>query len=222
MSFVLPFLLSAAAAYLLGSVSCSYLMTRLFTGADVRRHGSRNAGATNVLRIAGKLPAILAFLGDFLKCVASIAAAILLSRAFHASPLGADIIKYAAGIFCVLGHIFPLFFGFKGGKGVTTAAALMLMLDWRVFIIGISLFVLLVLLTRIVSLSSICAVFSVAALTLVFGLIDRSPYILPNTLLVAAMAAIVIGKHAPNIQRLRSGTEKHIREGRAHHIHRRG
>lgn len=219
MTFVLLFILSAAAAYLLGSLSCSILFTRVFTGADVRRHGSHNAGATNVLRIAGRMPAILAFVGDFLKCVAAILAADLLSQAFHASPLQTDIVRYCAGIFCILGHIYPVYFGFRGGKGVTSAAALLLMLDWRVFAIGISLFILLVILTRLVSLSSICAVFSVVLLTFVFGWIDHSPYILPNTLLIAVMAGIIIGKHAPNIKRLLNGTEKHIHEGRAPRVH---
>lgn len=210
MSVILPFLLSSVAAYLLGSISFSILITRLFAGTDIRNHGSGNAGATNVLRTAGKLPAILTFLLDFLKCVAAILIAAFIAKQFNFSIEYAIVLKYVTGIFCMVGHIFPLYFSFKGGKGVTTAAAIFLLLDWRCFVIAISLFIIIVTLMRIVSLGSILAAASTPLLTLFFQLPENRKTAIINTLLVSVIAIIVIVKHRENITRLLNGTEKRI------------
>lgn len=210
LSIILTFILSAIAAYLLGSISFSIVLTKAFAGTDVRKHGSGNAGATNVLRTAGKLPAILTFACDFLKCVVAISAAILLAYLFKLNKEYIQVIKCTAGIFCMLGHIYPVFFGFKGGKGVTVAAAIVLLLDPRCFIIAISLFVIITFISRIVSLGSIIAASSVPFLTLFFQLHDHEEYAVLNTILVAAIAAIVVFKHRANIVRLLNGTEARI------------
>jgi acyl phosphate:glycerol-3-phosphate acyltransferase len=204
---VIAYILAAIAAYLLGSVSSSIIITKKFSGTDVRSQGSGNAGATNVLRTAGKLPAILTFAGDILKCIVAVLVAMLIAYFFGLGAEPAQYIKYIAGIFCMVGHIYPLYFGFKGGKGVASAAAAVLMLDWRVFLVGIGLFILVVLLIRIVSLGSIVAGASIPVLTYVFQSADHQPYTLVDTLLIAVIALIIILKHHANIVRLFKGTE---------------
>lgn len=207
---IFAYLLSAAEAYLLGSINFSIIITKKFKGTDVRSHGSGNAGATNVLRTAGKLPAALTFAGDFLKCVIAILMAVLIARLFNVNAEYSQYIKYTTGIFCIIGHIFPLYFDFKGGKGVTSAAAVILMLDWRCFCIGISLFIIVVLLTRLVSLGSLIAVASVPVLTYIFQTADHQTYAVTDTLLVLIITVIVFIKHHANISRLLKGTEPRI------------
>lgn len=209
-SILLSYLLAIIVAYLLGSVNFSIIITRLFIGTDVRKFGSGNAGATNVLRTAGKLPAILTFAGDFLKCVVAIGISVYIAGFFHLDGQFAQYIRYITGIFCMVGHIFPLYFGFKGGKGVTAAAAIMLALDWRCFIIGIGIFILMVVFVRIVSLGSIIACMSIPITTFIFQTLDHQTYALGDTLLIAVIAAIAITKHRANIARLLKGTEPRI------------
>mgnify|MGYP002604830110 CR=1 FL=1 len=123
-------ILGAVLSYLLGSLNFGIILSRKFQKEDVRTHGSGNAGSTNMLRNYGKLPAVATILGD----MAKVAVAILLVRLLVGNELYAQqpiFIKSFAGLFCVLGHIFPCFFRFKGGKGVVTAAALMLTEDDR-------------------------------------------------------------------------------------------
>lgn len=208
---VIAYILAVAAAYLLGSISSSIIITKQFSGTDVRSQGSGNAGTTNVLRTAGKLPAILTFAGDILKCIAAILVAMLLAYLFRLSPAAAEYIKYVAAIFCMVGHIFPLFFGFRGGKGVASAAAAALMLDWRVFIIGIGIFILIVLVVRIVSLGSILAGASIPITTFLFQSMEHRPYTAVDTALIAVIALIIIVKHRANIGRLIKGTEPRIK-----------
>ena len=130
---VLALVFTAVAGYLLGSINWSIILTWFFKNKeDIREYGSGNAGMTNVLRSVGKLPAVLTFVGDFLKCVV----ALLLSQAFVAllAPESVefyDVARYVAGVACVLGHIFPIYYGFRGGKGVVTSAAMIALTDWR-------------------------------------------------------------------------------------------
>lgn len=212
-SAILAYVLSAAVAYLLGSINFSIIITKKFMGTDVRRYGSGNAGATNVLRTAGKLPAALTFAGDFLKCVAAILFAVFLARLFNVDPEYGRFIKYTTGIFCIIGHIFPLYFDFKGGKGVTSAAAVVLMLDWRCFVIGISIFMIVVLLTRIVSLGSLIAVTSVPISMYILKTAEHQSSAAIDTLLVLVITVIVFVKHRANISRLIRGTEPRIHSG---------
>ena len=158
-SLILPLLLSALVGYLLGSISFAILLTKAFAHEDVRAHGSGNAGATNVLRVAGKKASALTFLLDFCKCVASVLVGYFLVKhacvANGVDPEMARLGMYAAGFCCMIGHMYPLYFGFRGGKGVVTTAAMMLLLDWRVFLICFAVFLLVFLKKRMVSLSSI-------------------------------------------------------------------
>ena len=138
-------LLSALIAYLLGSINTAVLVTGIVTKGkkDIRQMGSGNAGFTNVLRSVGKVPAIITIVCDALKCIIAVLIGGFIfsfaSVAFQGeSPIFINELincgKYVAGIFCILGHSYPVYFHFKGGKGVVTAAALMLTEDWRVFI----------------------------------------------------------------------------------------
>ena len=121
-SLILPLLLSALVGYLLGSISFAILLTKAFAHEDVRAHGSGNAGATNVLRVAGKKASALTFLLDFCKCVASVLVGYFLVKhacvANGVDPEMARLGMYAAGFCCMIGHMYPLYFGFRGGKGI--------------------------------------------------------------------------------------------------------
>ena len=157
---VLALVFTAVAGYLLGSINWSIILTWFFKNKeDIREYGSGNAGMTNVLRSVGKLPAVLTFVGDFLKCVV----ALLLSQAFVAllAPESVefyDVARYVAGVACVLGHIFPIYYGFRGGKGVVTSAAMIALTDWRVFLLVLLTFAIVFAIKRIVSLASVvCA-----------------------------------------------------------------
>lgn len=207
---LLPLFLVAVAAYLIGSISFSIIFTHVFAGTDVRDHGSGNAGTTNVLRTAGKLPALLTFAGDFLKCVAAILLAQFILILFGGAVLDEMFIAYYAGIFCILGHIFPIFFGFRGGKAVATTGALVLMVDWRLFVIAFIVFAIVFAFSRIVSLSSIIGVLTVPFSTYVLADLRHSYLMWLDTLCAALVAFVLIYKHRANIQRLRNGTESRI------------
>ena len=209
-SLILPLLLSALVGYLLGSISFAILLTKAFAHEDVRAHGSGNAGATNVLRVAGKKASALTFLLDFCKCVASVLVGYFLVKhacvANGVDPEMARLGMYAAGFCCMIGHMYPLYFGFRGGKGVVTTAAMMLLLDWRVF-----------LKKRMVSLSSItaAAIYPVVTFCMTYFVdccVGGLPvlYVVMATLVAALIGATVIIKHRANIKRIRNGTESTI------------
>lgn len=227
---ILPGILIAVAGYLLGSVSFSILLTKIFKKDDIRNYGSGNAGATNVLRSAGKLPAALTFILDFSKCAVSVLIGyyVFLSVC-NANGLPVSLAvagKYAAGIGCMLGHIYPVYFGFRGGKGVVTAAALIALLDWRVFVPAITVFILIFAWKKIVSLGSVVGMTAypiINFLVLFFFDYAGSPlqnhgtasffYVMALTLGSLMISAIVIFVHRPNIKRLLKGEEKPISFG---------
>lgn len=193
--------LTVLLAYLLGSISFSYGIVRVLKGIDIRTVGSGNAGATNVLRVAGRGPALLALLLDAGKG----AAAVGVARLVEASPA----VVAAAGAAAVLGHVYPLFFGLRGGKGVATAAGTLLTLVPWPTLAALVLFVLLVAWKRYVSLGSIAAAASFPPLVLGGGRLG----LVPRSELEADLygsffiAALVIWKHRANIGRLLAGTE---------------
>ena len=213
-------------AYLIGSISFSVVFSKLFTGVDVRKSGSGNAGATNVLRTAGKLPAILTFACDALKGFVACLAGKLVFTYVYALPDSSEIFQpmYGAYICCLavmLGHIFPIFFGFKGGKAVACSVGTFSICCPLAIVLGLTVFALGVFITKIVSLSSILAtvtVVSVAILYAVFGpeswgnaFFPQVDYnILPTVIMALIAGFIVIFKHKDNIVRLLNGTEKKI------------
>ncbi len=228
-AYVLPAVLCALPGYLLGSVNWAIILTRLFKNKeDIRKYGSGNAGMTNVLRSVGKAPAALTFVGDFLKCVAAV---LLANGIMLLLGLGdgewALACRYIAGVACVLGHMFPVYYGFKGGKGIVTSAAMILMTDWRVFLLIIATFLVVFILKRIVSLASIvCAALYPVYVFLISFFLDfaGSPYVgnagrsLAYLLFVTAVAlfigAAVLVKHRSNMGRLRRGEEKPVAFGK--------
>ncbi len=197
-------LLSAVCAYFLGSVNTSMLVSA-FMGKDVRTEGSGNAGATNTLRVFGKGAAAIVVLGDAAKGVL----AILIARlALSLSGFGGDYMHpavYAAGLCVVLGHNFPLYFGFKGGKGIMTSAAVILMLDWKIGIVVVLFALAVMAITKYVSLGSCLACVLFPVLVIIF---HRSDVWFIVT--AVAMGALAIFMHRANIARLISGTESKL------------
>ena len=201
-------ILSALCAYLLGSLNFAIIVSRLFFHKDIRQFGSGNAGMTNILRTFGKGAAAGVLCGDVLKGTC----AVLLGRLFFTllAP-GAGVIygAYIAAIAAVLGHLFPLYFGFKGGTGISVVPGAIFAIAPAVILALIAVFLVMVVCTRIVSLSSI----TVAALYPVFTFVyftfwgDGSSLPWVNTLFAAVMGALIIYMHRANIQRLRNGTE---------------
>lgn len=218
---ILPLLLVALVGYLLGSISFAIIFTRLFSHEDVRTHGSGNAGATNVLRVAGKKASALTFLFDFLKCAASVLIGYFVLRyACAANGIDAEMARlgmYAAGFLCIIGHMHPLYFGFRGGKGVVTAAAMMLLLDWRVFLVCFAVFLLTFIWRKTVSLSSISAAGIYPFITFfVTWFVDHKlgglpvVYVVMATAVAALIGVTVVVKHRANIKRILAGEEKPI------------
>jgi glycerol-3-phosphate acyltransferase PlsY len=184
-------------AYLLGSISFAVLVVRAKTGRDIRSEGSGNAGATNVLRSYGKKLALLVAFAD----VAKGAVAVFLMRLVTADPRWAA----AAGFAAILGHVFPLFYGFRGGKGVATAVGAFLALSPLALLVCLAVFLAIVATTRYVSLGSVVAL---ALLPPVAGLFFHAPRAVVT---VAGLTAILIlVKHLPNLKRLARGEERKL------------
>jgi glycerol-3-phosphate acyltransferase PlsY len=194
-------------AYLLGSVSWSYLVVKAREGKDVRTVGSGNAGATNVLRAAGKGPAVIVLLLDVTKGVL----AVMVARILQAAPP----VVGAAAVAVVLGHVFPVFLGFRGGKGVATSAGALGALAPAALLVALLVFAAVVAWKRYVSLGSMVAA---ASMPLLAWIGQRLGWIAgddPWTIAAsAAIALIVIGKHRSNLRRLWQGVEPRLGERR--------
>lgn len=216
-------LISFVSAYLLGSINTAILVTSVATKGkeDIREMGSGNAGFTNVLRSVGKVPAILTIVFDFLKSIiAVILGGVFFTLVFAGSDdLNAIVVigKYLCGFFCILGHSYPIYFRFKGGKGIVSAAGMMLVADWRVFVIILATFLAVFVFSKIISLASItCAcLFPVYTFILTF-FIDfmkfkyTVSYVVLCTLAAFFIGLFVVIKHSSNIKRLLAGEEKKI------------
>ena len=196
MNDVILFVLTAASAYLLGSLNFALLVSKFVFHMDIREHGSGNAGATNALRVVGAKWTVPIALGDIAKGVA----AVLLG-----SMLLGDYGRLLACLCAILGHIFPLYFGFRGGKGVITTAAIIAVVDWRVFLLCISVFLVFVLIWRYVSLGSIAAACCLPPVMWFFHPGDWK-----FTLTALCITAVLVFVHRGNIQRLRTHTERKL------------
>ena len=195
--FVISVAIVIISAYLLGSINFAIIISGRKYKQDIREFGSKNAGMTNMMRTYGKKAAALTLLGDVLKAVVACLIGYLLI-----GSLGA----YIAGLFAILGHIFPIFYGFKGGKGVATTAASILMCNPIVFLVLFLIFAIIVLFTKYISLGSVICVMLYPLLLDSISRIftgQTSPYILFTMLI----AAIVVFKHWGNIKRLAEGKE---------------
>ena len=200
MSVVFTVALTLLVSYLLGCFNGSVMTSHFIIRDDVRQHGSGNAGLTNFYRTYGARYALCVIVCDMGKTVlACLIGGYLMHWVVGDWTLGLLI----AGIGCELGHMFPVFFGLRGGKGILAGGVLVLMLDWRVALIAWGLFAVLWLTTRYVSLGSVAATASMPVS--VFLLMGHNWL---YTVLSAAVAALVIWCHRGNIQRLLTGTEK--------------
>ena len=188
----LLFIISIVVGYFLGSISFSVILTKFKFKKDVRQEGSGNAGATNVTRVFGMKAGLFTLFGDILKTFASMALGLVLLGEWG---------MMAAGIAAILGHCFPAYFSFKGGKAVSVTGAVAIFVDLRVAAIGLTIFLLIALITRYVSLSSIIAGSSLVVLAFVFSLS------LPKTIILIFAALMIIIMHRANISRLIKGTE---------------
>jgi glycerol-3-phosphate acyltransferase PlsY len=194
-NYILRDLAVFGVAYVIGSLPFSYIFAKMVKGVDITKEGSKNMGATNVLRTAGPVPAALAFAGDFLKAVLLL---LVLIRFFPA--LSRETVLMAA-VAVVLGHDFSVFAGFKGGKGVATTFGVVFVLSWPVALVELGIWLVVMVLRNTVSLASVVvfAALPVAALLL------RQP---PKLVLIYTLLAVLgIVRHAANIRRLRAGEE---------------
>jgi glycerol-3-phosphate acyltransferase PlsY len=210
---MLPLFL-VVASYLIGSIPFSYLVVRLMTGQDIREHGSRNVGATNVARSFGKAPGIIALFLDGAKGYAVVAlAACLTCRPGWPLPMGSDAWPWHsrafwtafAALIAVLGHMFPVWLRFHGGKGVATATGAFLALDPLCVAASLIVFFIVLLTTRFVSLASIV---SAAAFPVLLRFLAHAPFWTIVVSIAISMAIIV--KHHSNIARIAAGTERRL------------
>ena len=194
----------AVAAYFCGCFNGAVIVSKYILRDDVRNHGSGNAGLTNFYRTFGGPLTLMVILTDVLKAVVAVSVGAFVAGFAGALPWGGDVIVYGkfwGGLFCLLGHMFPCMFGFKGGKGILSGGTIAIMLDWRIALVVWGGFIVLVLLTRYVSLGSVWAgaSFPFAGL-FVYGDLRLA-------VLGACMGWLVVYMHRANIKRLLTGTE---------------
>ncbi len=209
------------AAYLLGSINWAIEITRLFSHKDIRSFGSGNAGATNVLRSQGVLPAVLTVVGDLGKSILAtwLGGWILMNYHLTQAAFDADTLcivgRFVAGLCCIIGHARPVFYGFRGGKGVLATLGMFLVADWRVALMCLGLFIFIVALCRLVSLGSVVSIGYGPLLVFVLHVwVDKQswPMVVFTTLMTLAVSVIIAVKHKDNIARLAAGTERRLGE----------
>lgn len=206
------YILVAIIAYAIGSVNFSIIFSKKFAGFDVREKGSGNAGTTNMLRSAGKGLAALTLICDILKGVVAVLVAFWIGKI--ATNVKPEILVQLAGLFAVVGHTFPVYFGFKGGKGVATSLGILLMTNWQLGLICLVFALVLMALTRVVSMGSIAAAILYPILTLFVGgghyIVESSGLGNGYFIYSVILAVIVIFNHRENIKRILSGKENKI------------
>ena len=200
------YIIVSVIAYLLGSISFSIIISKKMAGFDVRDKGSKNAGSTNVLRTVGKKAAIITLICDCLKGVIAILIAYIAGKIW--TDLDSALLVQLAGIFVVLGHTFPVFFKFKGGKGVATSLGVLLMVNWQIGLICLVFALILMALTRFVSLGSVAAAILFPVLTVFI----TNNYLVPGNYIIfgVILAILVIFNHRENVKRLLTGTENKL------------
>ena len=204
------YIIIALIAYAIGSVNFSVIISKKMAGFDVREKGSGNAGSTNVLRTVGKKAAAITLVCDILKGVVAILVALVIG--LFAKDSSKAILVEVAALAVVLGHTFPIFFGFRGGKGVATSLGIILLINWKIGLICLVFALTLMALTRMVSLGSISASVLFAVLTMfitdsyVAGIEHDFSFVVFGVLL----AAFVIFNHRSNLKRILNGTENKL------------
>ena len=193
-------------SYLIGGINFSIILSKKMAGFDVREKGSGNAGTTNMLRSVGKKAAAITLVCDILKGVISILLAILIGKIACSSNV--SLLVQVAGISVILGHTFPIFFKFKGGKGVATSLGVLIMSNWQIGLICLVFALILIGLTQMVSVGSIAAAILYPVLTLFIP----QNYIVPGNYLIYSiiLAVIIVFNHRENVKRLLAGKENKI------------
>ena len=203
------YIIIAIIAYAIGSINSSVIISKKMAGFDVREKGSGNAGSTNMLRTIGKKAAILTLICDILKVVIAVLIAVIAGKIVD--NVDKAMLVQIAGVCVVIGHTFPIFFEFKGGKGVATSLGVLLMINWKIGLICLVFALVLMALGRMVSLGSVGA----AILCPVLTLFIHTNYIVEATgmkylIFAVILATIVIFNHRANIKRLKEGTENKL------------
>lgn len=205
------YIIIAVIAYLIGSINFSIILSKRMAGFDIREKGSGNAGTTNMLRAVGKKAAVITLICDILKGVVSILIAVLAGKIVK--NLDNVLLVQLAGIFVIIGHTFPVFFKFKGGKGIATALGVLLMINWQIGLICLIFALVLMALTKMVSVGSIAAAILFPILV---AFIDQN-YIVQTSnsnwsylVFSIIVALLVIFNHRANVQRILNGTENRL------------
>lgn len=207
---MITYIIISIIAYCIGSINFSILISKRKAGFDVREKGSGNAGSTNVLRAVGLKAAIITLICDILKGVVAIAIALLIGNITQNTDNA--LLLQLAGIFVVLGHTFPIFFGFKGGKGVATSLGVILIINWKIGLICLCFALVIILFTRMVSMGSIGSAILFPILVLFMGGNNFIAQVSGIRFVVFGiiLALIIIFNHRENIIRLMNGTENKI------------
>lgn len=198
---VIKYIIAIVIAYLLGSLNFSIIISKALMGRDIRTYGSGNAGSTNSYRMMGGKKTIIVMLGDLLKGIVAVLIGGMLFGELNDGQFG-GYGQLAAGAAVMVGHIFPIYFGFKGGKGILTAAAVFGVFDIRILAIILGTFIVVVLICKFVSLASVCAAAALPIATIIFYGVASVEFVV-----CAMLAALVIFMHRSNIKRLIRGEE---------------
>ena len=193
-------------AYLIGSINFSVIISKKMAGFDVREKGSGNAGSTNMLRSVGKKAAAITLVCDILKGVIAILIAFIVGKI--AKDINPALLVQIAAVCVVVGHTFPIFFKFKGGKGVATSLGIILLLNWQIGLICLVFALILMILTRMVSIGSISAAILFPVLTIFI----TENYLVSGNYIVFGiiLAAFVVYNHRANVKRILTGTENKL------------
>ena len=201
------YVIVAIIAYIVGSINISILISKKVAGFDVREKGSGGTGATNMLRSVGKIPALVTLIWDVLKGVVAIGIALFIGWVTGSKDIA--ILVQIAGIFAIIGHTFPVFFGFKGGKGVATSLGILLITNWQIGLICLVFALVLMVLTKMVSVGSVTAAILFPILTLFIG---NTNFIAEGNYFIFSLiiALLVIFNHRENIKRIIDGNENKL------------
>lgn len=205
-------LLTVVVAYFIGSINFAVIYSKAFIHKDVRDFGSGNAGMTNVLRVVGPVAGTLTFICDALK---GLAAGIIAKYVFSVLQAfyGAEWLNpvygaFICGLACMIGHIYPVFFGFKGGKGVAVSVGIFAVCCPIAIISGLVCFLIVLAISRIISISSLLATIVVVSVSIIFN--DSTALLWPQAVCTVLMGALVFIKHRENIVRISRGEEKKL------------
>jgi len=203
------YIIIAVIAYAIGSINFSVLISKKIAGFDVREKGSGNAGSTNVLRAVGIKAAVITLICDILKGIVAILIAVLIGNI--AGNTDRALLVQIAGILVVIGHTFPIFFQFKGGKGVATSLGVLLITNWKIGLICLIFALVIIIITKMVSMGSMGAAILFPVLTIFIG----DSFIVPATgfkylIFSIILAVFVIFNHRENIKRIMNGTENKL------------